>query len=74
MKFLFIFLLVLAGIWLWRTKRPQITRTKKQAGTPTDVLNMVSCAHCSIHVPAEEAVQGKKGAYCSTDHRQRAEA
>ena len=74
MKLLLIILLVLAGIWLWRTQRPQVTRTKKPVGEPTDVLNMVSCAHCSVHVPAGEVVQGKKGAYCSADHRQRAEA
>jgi uncharacterized protein len=30
---------------------------------------MVACAHCGLHLPQEEAVNGTKGLYCSTEHR-----
>ena len=73
MKFLMVIVLVLVCIWLWRTHRPQLPRANKPMGKPTGTLDMVSCAHCSVHVPSAEAVQGKKGLYCSEEHRQRAE-
>jgi uncharacterized protein len=31
---------------------------------------MVACAHCGLHLPATDAVQGKQGIYCSNAHRQ----
>jgi uncharacterized protein len=32
---------------------------------------MVACAHCGMHVPADEAIAGQGGApYCSAAHRQ----
>jgi len=73
MKFLMIILLVLVCIWLWRNNRPQLPRSKKPTGTPTGALDMVRCAHCSVHVPSTETIQGKKGLYCSEEHRLRAE-
>jgi len=30
---------------------------------------MVSCAHCGIHLPRDEAVAGTRGLYCSSAHR-----
>jgi uncharacterized protein len=30
---------------------------------------MVSCSHCGIHLPRDEAVAGTLGLYCSTTHR-----
>jgi uncharacterized protein len=75
MKLLLVLLVVLVGVWLWRTNRqsdPKLKRqTPKAAPKP---LDMVRCALCSIHVPSAEAIQGKKGLYCCADHRQRAES
>jgi uncharacterized protein len=31
---------------------------------------MVACLQCGTHLPESEAVQGRQGAYCSTEHRQ----
>ncbi len=69
MKYLFLLLVVLLVIWaIKRTKTA--ARPKPPADpavkTPSD---MVSCAHCGIHLPQEEAVSGQKGLYCSTEHR-----
>jgi uncharacterized protein len=69
MKYLFLLLVVVLIIWALKRGRsankanpPQ----KKDAQTPSE---MVTCAHCGIHLPSEEAVSGQKGLYCSTEHR-----
>jgi len=74
MKLLLILAVVLAGVWLWRSSRqsdPRLHREKTKVEPPP--LDMVRCKLCSVHFPATDGVQGKKGWYCSTDHRQRAE-
>lgn len=74
MKFLLIILVVLVGVWLWRSGRPA---TPKRNRPPTQAtpepLEMVRCAFCSVHLPSVDAVQGTQGLYCSADHRHRAE-
>lgn len=74
MKFLLVILVLLVGIWLWRSSRqadPKLNRQKPEAAP--EPLDMVRCTLCSVHVPSVDAVQGKKGAYCSADHLHRAE-
>lgn len=74
MKFLLVILVVLVGIWLWRTNRQtgqkQNQKPSKAAPQP---LEMVRCQLCSVHVPLADAIRGKNGSYCSTDHLHRAE-
>lgn len=74
MRFLLILLVVLAVVWLWRSAR-QADPKPKQPKPPTAAapLEMVRCTLCSVHLPAADAVAGKKGPYCCTEHRQRAE-
>jgi uncharacterized protein len=31
--------------------------------------DMVRCAHCGLHVPANEAIRSGDRAYCSEEHR-----
>lgn len=69
MKYLLILLLVLVVIWaVKRGRAPKPTQTPQnpESSAPSE---MVTCAHCGIHLPQEEAVSGQKGLYCSTDHR-----
>lgn len=74
MKFLLVLLVVLVGVWLWRTGRQSDSKLNRQTPkAPPEPLDMVRCALCSVHVPSVEAIQGKKGVYCCADHRQRAE-
>lgn len=69
MKYLFILLLVLVVIWsLKRGKTPKQSRPDPTSQAPK-ASEMVTCVHCGIHLPQEEAVMGQKGLYCSTDHR-----
>jgi uncharacterized protein len=73
MKYLLILLLVLVVIWAvkrGRAPKPPQTSAKPEGSAPSE---MVSCAHCGLHLPQEEAVSGQKGLYCSTDHRSAAQ-
>lgn len=74
MKFLLVLVVVLAGVWLWRSNRRSDQKLhRQQPKAAPEPLDMVRCALCSVHVPPAEAVQGKDGAYCSADHLHRAE-
>jgi uncharacterized protein len=70
-KLILILLVLLVGIWLWRANRPASPKQPPKAAPQP--LEMVRCSHCAVHLPQADAVQGKKGVYCSTDHLARAE-
>lgn len=72
MKYLVLLLMVLAGIWWIRQQRPD--RSGKSADQRPGPEVMVACAHCGVHLPEHEALQGRLGVYCSEAHRQRLEA
>lgn len=80
MKFVLVILVVLAGVWLWRRNRAEQTRDEPPARqapkTPAAQApaEMVSCAHCGLHLPALDAVRGARGSYCSQDHLRQHEA
>lgn len=71
MKFLFWALVLVLVYWAWRRSQARADAPPKPPASspPTE---MVRCAHCGTHVPHEEAVQGVRGPYCSTGHRQAA--
>lgn len=74
MKVLLILVVLLLGLWLWRSNR----QTKPNPGAAPDPaaakpLAMVRCSVCAVHIPAADAVPGKLGSYCSADHLHRAE-
>lgn len=74
MKLLLILAVVLLGVWLWRSSRP--VDTKRHQATPKagpEPQDMIPCALCAVHIPMADAIQGRKGRYCSTDHLHRAE-
>ena len=74
MKFILIILVLLLGVWLWRSQRPSNPAPpRKKAAPELGPLEMVPCTLCSVHLPAADAVPGRKGLYCCTEHRQRAE-
>jgi uncharacterized protein len=73
-KFILIFAVVLACIWLWRYNREADTQLRQRKNkTTAPVLDMVPCALCAMHIPEGDAIQGKKGMYCCADHHHRAE-
>ena len=70
MKYLIILVLVLVVAWQWRNARAQNAKAKaarKQAAAEAPV-DVVACAHCGLHLPLQDAVQGKAGLYCDARH------
>jgi uncharacterized protein len=73
-----ILLVVIAAIWFFKSSRRGANGTNKPASKQhdaTDVksLEMVRCQFCEIHLPRPDAIEGKKGIYCSLEHKRRAE-
>ena len=67
MKYLFWALVLLFVWWAWRRSRAAGSPPTPPATPPTQ--DMVTCTHCGIHLPHNEAVAGARGQYCSTAHR-----
>ena len=66
MKYLFWLVVILFVWWAYRRTRAADTR---QPPSPPRTQDMVTCAHCGIHLPHDEAVTGTRGQYCSAAHR-----
>jgi uncharacterized protein len=62
---------VLALMWWFGKGRGGGAGTRrKQAGQPPQAQAMVACAHCGLHLPQPDAVEGESGRhYCSVEHR-----
>lgn len=70
MRFLLVFLVVLVLAWRWRAWREATQlETKNKPPAVPDATAMVACRQCGVHVPANDAVVGAKGMYCSVAHR-----
>ena len=73
MRYIFLFLLGLFGIWWLRRKfddgasRPRNGAPAAQA--PAEPERMVACAQCGLHVPESEGVAEGGHYYCSDAHR-----
>jgi uncharacterized protein len=79
MKIAFILIAVLVGVWLFRSSRRAKPQAKSQAEPAfkrpaTSQLEMVRCLHCDLHLPKSDAVTGRRGIYCSQEHRQHSES
>jgi uncharacterized protein len=69
MKYLLLLLVLLAGVWLWRSRRVQ-DRPPPPAAPPPPARPdlMVTCRHCGVHLPASDAISDARGHYCSIEH------
>ena len=68
MKYLILIVVVFAAIWWIRQQRPKQVDTAHTRNL--DPSLMVPCAHCGTHIPQSDVIQGERGVYCSTAHRQ----
>ncbi|MBL8372197.1 MAG: hypothetical protein JNK28_12490 [Burkholderiaceae bacterium] len=76
MKYLVLLLVVLVAIMLWKKRqRPAQGQPKATpSATSHPPLAMTRCERCGIHLPEAEAVEGRKGWYCGTAHRDQSES
>ena len=71
MKFVLFAFAVLVLLWLLRggarrVRPPSPPRGGADASAPQAML---SCAHCGIHMPRDEALPGRGGVFCGEAHR-----
>jgi uncharacterized protein len=70
MKFLVLILAVVALLWLLRSSRRSAKPPPPaRPAAPDELQAMVSCAHCGIHLPQNEALPGRGGVFCGEPHR-----
>jgi uncharacterized protein len=72
--------LALVIFWVMRAARggkphQPLPKEKDAARQPPIALvqDMVSCAHCGLHLPIGEAISGKNALYCTPEHQRQAE-
>lgn len=70
MKFLLMFFIFMVLLYQWRNRSAKVGQAQRRSTAPSGPIAMVECAHCGVHLPASDAVQGKRGSYCSAAHRQ----
>jgi uncharacterized protein len=78
MKYLLL-LIVLALVFymLGRKRQPPPAQPPASSAPPVPAGRgqpMVACAHCGLHLPEQESLPGRGGAFCSTEHRAAYEA
>ncbi len=76
MKYLLL-LALLAGLFFFLgAKRGRSGTREPESRTPPPAppRAMLRCAQCGMHLPADEALPGKGGVFCSAAHRAKFEA
>jgi len=67
-KYLVVALVVGLVLWLMFARRPRsVTRSRASARRGPE--EMLTCAHCGVHLPRSEALVADGRAYCSAAHR-----
>ena len=78
MKFLLVLIVVMVGVWVWRSnraaERADEAKSLRPGAKPATAIDMGRCDLCGMHCPDDDLVKGRRGAYCSTEHRDQAEA
>lgn len=74
MKYLLLFFIFMVLLWQWRhARQPKVRQATRKSAPGNAALNMVQCAHCGVHLPANDALAGARGSravYCCVAHRQ----
>jgi uncharacterized protein len=75
MKYLLVVAVLAVAFWLWRNNRQNAKAQQKKTvpkNTSTTTVGppqpMLQCAACGVHLPATDAVVGKRGSYCTAAH------
>ena len=67
MKYLFWAIVIAFVWWAWRRSRSAAANQQPPAAPTTQ--DMVTCAHCGVHLPRSEALTAGGHSYCSAAHR-----
>lgn len=72
--FRILLLLALVGVVFWlvagRKPRPLAPREAPPPKPPQGAQTMLSCAHCGVHLPRDDALTDSQGrAFCCEAHR-----
>jgi uncharacterized protein len=68
-KVLIIALAVALLLWLLFGRAPRSSGKPPRSATRGGAEDMVSCAHCGVHLPRSEALAARSLHYCSAAHR-----
>ena len=75
MKYLLVLLVVGIGLWALfgrsrRQVKPPAAPPPPKSAEAAELVPMLACAHCGVHLPREDAVLDAGGrAYCGDAHR-----
>ncbi|HEY1128394.1 MAG TPA: PP0621 family protein [Roseateles sp.] len=77
MKYLLLLLLLGVLFFVLGARRPRPREPESRTPSsppPATPKAMLRCAECGMHLPADEALPGKGGVFCSAAHRASFEA
>lgn len=69
MKFILILVAVLVLFWLVRSSLRRARPPAPEAPPAGGPQPMLACAHCGVHLPANEVLPGRGGVFCGDAHR-----
>jgi uncharacterized protein len=69
MKFLLFLIAVFVLLWMLRGSLRRARRPPPAAEGGGLPQPMLSCAHCGVHLPRDEALPGRGGVFCDAAHR-----
>jgi uncharacterized protein len=78
-KYLLVLAIVAVAFWVWRNNRQNTKAESKKTPAPSSKSTavqpqpMLQCAACGVHLPAADALVGRKGSYCSAAHQKQLE-
>jgi uncharacterized protein len=69
MKYFVLLVIIVGVIWWLRSKRNSSDKNQDASRQSPNPQTMLRCAHCDLHFPQSDAVEGSLGVYCSASHR-----
>jgi uncharacterized protein len=69
MKYLFLIAVIGLVLWWLKIQRRDKDKNSDDVNQAQKAQHMVRCAHCDLHLPQSDALEGLLGFYCSASHR-----
>jgi uncharacterized protein len=74
MKYLLLLVVLAVAFYLLGQRRRPPAPPPATPPAPPPPRAIVSCAHCGLHLPQDEALPGRGGLFCCAEHRAAFEA